>query len=134
MEHVRAVRLSRSDLAGSLFELAASDLSVARVLTACEAWETGYVAGLLTRAEELSHHDPDDITESPGERALSAIDRAIRQDNPFLRVHKSGVQVSSEAITAMLDMLQIQSTFHEVAGHLERRTAPRTAPLTAPPA
>lgn len=128
MERLHAARLTRADLAGSLFELAASDLAVARVLTACEAWETGYVAGLLTRAEALGNHDVDDITTSDQERALSAIDRAIRQDNPFLRVHKSGVQVSSEAIDAMLDMLQSQSVFHEVAGDLERRTTKRTAP------
>ena len=128
MEHVRAMRLSRADLAESLFELAAADLSVARVLTACEAWEAGYVAGVLIRAEELSRHDPDDTTDSARERALSALARAIRHDNPFLRVHKSGVDVSSEAIMAMLDMLEMQSTFHERAGDLERRTALRTPP------
>ncbi len=127
MENLRARRISRADLAGALFELAAADLAVARVLTACEAWETGYVATLLSRAEELSRHDPDGTTDSTEERSLAAIDRAIRHDNPFLRVHRSGVQVTSEAINAMLDLLQQQSVFHGTAGDLERRTALRTA-------
>jgi hypothetical protein len=128
MEHLRAARLTRAELAGSLFDLAVADPAVARALTACEAWETGYVAMLLTRAEASSRHDVDDLTTSPRERALTAIDRAIRHDNPFLRVHQSGVQVTSDAIDAMLTMLQTQSVFHEVAGDLERRTTQRTAP------
>jgi hypothetical protein len=100
MDDQRPARLTRADLALALHEAAASDGNVARVLTACEAWESGYVASLLSRAEELSADDH--RLGSPRDRALSAIDTAIRHDNPFLRVHRSGVQPTDEAVDAML--------------------------------
>ncbi len=126
MDSLRTARLTRADLAAALEEAATSDPNVARVLAACEAWEAGYLASLMTRAEEMVAHD--DQPGSPHERALSVIDRAIRHDNPFLRVHRSGVQPTVEAVEAMLAMLHQQASFHDVAAELERRAMRRTAP------
>jgi hypothetical protein len=126
MDGLRTARLTRADLATALEEAALGDASVARVLTACEAWEAGYVASLMTRAEALSAHD--DAPGSPGDHALSAIDRAIRHDNPFLRVTRSGVQPTPEAVGAMLSMLREQRLFHEATAELERRSMRRLAP------
>lgn len=119
--------VTRADLATALDDVAHADRNVARVLTACEAWEPGYVAALLQRAEMLSQHDP--VSDAGlRERALSAIDRAIRNDNPFQKVARSGVEPSDEAIEQVLAMLHQQSRFHETAGELERRSAGRTPP------
>ena len=116
--------VTRADLAAALDDIAHADRNVARALTACEAWEPGYVAALLQRAEVLAQHDP--ITDgSLRERALAAIDRAIRTENPFLKLTRSGVQPSDDAIEQILSMLHQQARFHESAGELERRTAGR---------
>ena len=130
MDSLRSARLTRADLAVALEEAARADTNVARVLAACEAWEAGYITSLMARAEELCAHD--DRPESPHERALAAIDAAIRHDNPFLRVHRSGVQPSDEAVEAMLSMLHEQTQFHEAAVDLERRAMRRIAPPAQP--
>ena len=130
MDSLRSARLTRADLAVALEEAARADPNVARVLTACEAWEAGSVTKLMARAEELCAHD--DRPESPYDRALAAIDTAIRHDNPFLRVHRSGVQPSDDAVEAMLSMLHEQTVFHEAAVDLERRTLRRVAPPAQP--
>lgn len=128
MVNSRATRLTRADLAGALHDIASSDRSVAIVLAACEAWESGYVASLLARAEELTQHDAVDAYVSPREQALAAIDRAIRHENPFLRVHRAGVHPSDEAVDAMVAVLHQQAHFHDVAAELERRSIRRTPP------
>jgi hypothetical protein len=130
MDSLRSARLTRADLAVALEEAARADLSVARVLTACEAWEAGYITTLMARAEELCANG--DQPGSPSERALTAIDSAIRHDNPFLRVHRSGVQPSDEAVDAMLSMLHEQTLFHEASADLERRAMRRVAPPAQP--
>ncbi len=117
--------VTRADLAAALDDIAHADRNVARALTACEAWEPGYVAALLQRAEVLAQHDPVSDT-SLRERALVAIDRAIRTDNPFLKVDRSGVDPSDDSIEQILSMLHQQARFHESAGDLERRTVGRT--------
>jgi len=119
--------VTRADLAAALDDIAHTDRNVARTLTVCEAWEPGYVAALLQRAEVLAQHDPTDGS-SLRERALGAIDRAIRTDNPFQRVTSSGVQPTPEAIDDILAMLRQQARFHQSAGELERRTIGRTPP------
>ena len=119
--------VTRADLAAALDDLAHADRNVARTLTVCEAWEPGYVAALVQRAEVLAQHDPAGET-SLRERAFSAIDRALRTDNPFQRVTKAGVQPSDEAIDDILAMLRQQARFHQSAGNLERRTIGRTPP------
>ncbi|MFZ4719826.1 MAG: hypothetical protein ACOYMR_10395 [Ilumatobacteraceae bacterium] len=124
--------MSRAELAGALADLAESDRTVAKVLAASEAWETGYVAGLLSRAEELVSHDPPGAFDSVREQALTAIDRSIRHDNPFLRVHQSGIEPTAEQVDAIVGFLHQQAKFHDVAADLERRTAPRTPPPGGP--
>lgn len=130
MDSLRSARLTRADLAVALEEAARADANVARVLTACEAWEAGYITSLMARAEALSASD-DGFT-SPGDRALAAIDTAIRHDNPFLRVHNSGVQPSDDAVEAMMKMLHEQTLFHEAAADLERRAMRRLPPPAQP--
>jgi hypothetical protein len=119
--------VTRADLAAALDDIAHADRNVARALAAAEAWEPGYVAALVQRAEVLAQHDPASDA-SLRERALSAIDRAIRTDNPFQRVSRSGVQPTDDAIEQILAMLHQQARFHDSASDLERRTANRTPP------
>ena len=130
--HQGAPQITRADLAAALADIAASDINVAKALAACEAWEVGYVASLLSRAEHLAANDPDDVYATLRERALSAIDRSIRLDNPFLRVQSSGVVPTPEATDALLEMLRQQAKFHGVTTELERRGLPRMAPPTPP--
>lgn len=125
---MRVMGLTRGELASALAELAESDRAVAKVLAASEAWESGYVATLLSRAEALAGADGHDPELRPSEQALNAIDHAIRQDNPFLRVHRSGVEPTAEQVEAIVQFLHQQARFHDVAADLERRTAKRTAP------
>jgi hypothetical protein len=120
--------ITRADLAAALADLAESDSTVAKVLAACEAWEVGYMSGLFTRAEVLASNDPQGAYTSISERALSAIDRAIRLDNPFQRVHSAGVNPSPEAVTALIDLLRQQAKFHGASTDLERRGLPRIPP------
>ncbi|MEN9645394.1 MAG: hypothetical protein RL238_2063 [Actinomycetota bacterium] len=119
--------VTRADLAAALDDIAHADRNVARALTVCEAWEPGYVAALVQRAELLAQHDADNDA-ALRDRALSAIDRAIRTDNPFQRVTRSGVQPTDEAIDDILAILRQQARFHRSAGDLERRTIGRTPP------
>lgn len=119
--------VTRADLAAALDDIAHADRGVARTLTVCEAWEPGYVAALLQRAEHLAQHDPD-VAVPLRDRALGAIDRAIRIDNPFQRVTQSGVQPTDEAVEDILAMLRQQARFHGSAGDLERRTIGRMPP------
>ena len=91
--HDATAHITRADLAAALVDLARADRNVAMVLAVCEAWEPGYVAVLLARAETLAgrDHRTGPVGPSVHDRSLSAIDRCIRHDNPFQRVQHSGV-------------------------------------------
>jgi hypothetical protein len=126
--HDATPHITRADLAGALVDLARAERNVAMVLAVCEAWEPGYVASLLARAETLAarDHRAGPVEPSVHERSLSAIDRCIRHDNPFQRVHQSGVLASTQTVDALIDLLDRQAKFHDIAGELERRLSPRT--------
>lgn len=130
MADTRAPHISRGELAGALAEIARDDPTVARALAACEAWETGYVGLLLTRAEQLAANDAPDTGFSRRDRSFGAIDRAIRLENPFQRVERAGVHVTEESIVALLKFLDTQALFHDTAAELERRGLRRHSPAT----
>ena len=125
--HDATANITRADLAGALVDVARANRNVAMVLAVCESWEPGYVASLLGRAETLAgrDHRAGAVGPSVHDRSLSAIDRCIRHDNPFQRVQHSGVLATAAAVDALIELLDRQARFHDIAGEMERRWSPR---------
>ncbi len=127
--HDGTAHLTRADLAAALVDLARCDPNVAAALATCEAWEPGYVDALLGRAELLAarDHRAGLMSATVGERSLSAIDRALRHDNPFQRVHRVRRWPPTAAVDALIDLLDREARFHDLAGELERWVSGRAS-------
>lgn len=112
--------VTRADLAIALAAMVHDDARLAEALATCEAWEIGYVATLITKAEVLLANDAPDLSR-PDERAHIALHRAIELENPRGRVERSGRVATPDAVAALLAMLGSRAHFHEKAEPLERR-------------
>lgn len=112
--------VTRADLANALAAMVHDDARLAETLATCEAWQTGYVAMLITKSEVLLANDAGDLS-LPDERAHSALHRAIELENPRGRVQRSGRVATPDAVAALVAMLGSRAHFHQKAEPLERR-------------
>lgn len=119
-------RSNRGELAKALDDLVHDDRRLAEALAMCEAWETGYVARLLSDAEHIALHQSCDG--SPALCADRAVQMAVEQAAPRRRVERAGITPTPEAVQALLDLVERRARFHEESWPLDRRAQPRTPP------
>lgn len=114
--------LTRPDIANAMVELIWGDRSLASAITVNEAWNSGYVARLLTRAEVLAaesvNHDPrgpEPLT------ATEAVAKAIDVANPHKVFERWSGHIEDDARHALVQLLRAQAMFHATAAPIERR-------------
>ncbi|MEI7547575.1 MAG: hypothetical protein WCK21_05905 [Actinomycetota bacterium] len=124
-------RLTRVDLANAMVELVWGDRSLANAITINEAWSSGYIARLLTRAETIAassvNHDP---RGSEPLTAFESVRQAIDIANPRGALERVAATIHDDAREALVALLQAQARFHSVAAPLERRGL-RRVPIPA---
>lgn len=123
MTGTTTTRMPRADLARALDDMARADRRLAGALAACEAWQSGYCAELVSLSVDLAAQDDPALQSfsSSRERALQAVSRAIDVMNPRYRARSLETSVPAEAVQALLSLLTAQARFHEAAAGLDRR-------------
>lgn len=107
--------------------MARDDRRLAAALAACEAWQSGYCAELVSLSFDLAAQDDPSLQSlsSSRERALLAMTRAIDVMNPRYRARALETSVAADAVHALLSLLTAQARFHEAAAGLDRRRCQR---------